>query len=129
MAQNRGDKLRHDIKTLEDAILYAESKGEGDLEEAKHLLARIQQFFDQGTWSQAEKLLSQTQDVKEKGWYLEFIEKRDQGKYKSGEQQRFQDDGLCPKYGHIMVKVKLSNVRWFYECRICKKTGKSHSIK
>ena len=47
----------------------------------------------------------------------------------SKEIKRFQDDGLCPKYGHIMVKVKLSNVRWFYECRICKRTGKSQSIK
>jgi hypothetical protein len=129
MAKNRGDKLRDEITTLEDAILYAEHRGEGDLEGGKTLLSRIQQFFDQGTWSSAERLLEKAQDIRETGWYLEFTEKREQGKFRSGEQRRFQEDGLCPKYGHIMVKVKLSNVRWFYECRICKKTGKSQSLK
>jgi hypothetical protein len=129
MAKSRGDILRDNISTLEDAIIYAESIGEGELEEAKNLLLRIQQFFDQGTWSQAEKILLQTDELKNTKWYKEYLEKRESARYKSGEQLRFEGDGLCGKYGHIMVKVKLSNVRWFYECRICKKTGKSQSIK
>jgi hypothetical protein len=129
MPKNREEKLRNELSTLEDAILYAESRNITDLAEAKRLLDRINKFFEQGTWSMAEKELSQADTIKESQWYREFLEKRKGVEEKSGEPKRFIGDGLCGKYGHLMVKIRLSNVRWYYQCRICKKRGKSQSIK
>ncbi|UCE38217.1 MAG: hypothetical protein JSW00_02980 [Thermoplasmata archaeon] len=132
MAIKRGDKLREEISLLEDSILYSESKGVKDLDEAKKLLARVKRLFEQGTWSAAERELSRSENVKNSLWYLEFIKKREEEGTKtqeiSGEPRRFKGDGLCGKYGHLMVKVRLSNVRWYYQCRLCKKRGKSQSI-
>ena len=124
MVKNRGKVLRDEINTLEDAILYAENKGEKGLEEAKAILEKIKKFFDQGTWGVVEKELVKAKDVKESTWFIEFINKRAEAK--GG---RFQDDGLCGKYGHEMVQIRISNVRWFYECRLCKKRGKKGSIR
>ena len=124
MAKNRGKVLEDEISTLQDAILYAESKGEKDLEEAKALLEKIKTFFEQGTWSVVERELVKAKEIKESKWFMDFIDKRE--KVKGG---RFANDGLCGKYGHEMVQIRLSNVRWFYECRICKKQGKKGSIK
>ena len=124
MAKNRGKVLEDEISTLEDAILYAESKGEKDLEEAKTLLDKIKKFFGQGTWSVVERELYKAKEIKESKWYMGFIDKREKAKG-----SRFPEDGLCGKYGHEMVQIKISNVRWFYECRICKKQGKKGSIK
>jgi len=125
MTKSRGEKLRAEITTLEDAILYAEGKGQKDLEESKTLIERIKKFFDQGTWSMAEKELSKTTKIKSSNWYLEFVEKRSKAK----EPGRFEKDGLCNKYGHLMVQIRLSNVRWYYQCRICGKRGKYRSLK
>lgn len=124
MAKSRGEKLRGEITTFEDAILYAESHKIKDLEEAKNLLERVKKFFEQGTWSMAERELQKAEHIKNSNWYLEFLENRNKG-----ESGRFLEDGLCGKYGHVMVKVKLSNVRWYYQCRLCKKKGKSQSLK
>lgn len=124
MAKNRGKDLENEISTLEDAILYAESKGEKNLEEAKALLEKIKIFFEQGTWSVVEKELAKTEDITGSEWFIDFIEKKLQAK--GG---RFIEDGLCGKYGHEMIQIKISNVRWFYECRICKKQGKKGSIR
>ena len=124
MAKNRGKVLEDEITTLEDAILFAESKGEKDLEEAKALLDKIKMFFEQGTWSVVERELAKAGDVKASKWYVDFLEMRETAK--GG---RFANDGLCGKYGHEMIQIKISNVRWFYECRICKKQGKKGSIK
>ncbi|UCE73900.1 MAG: hypothetical protein JSV56_12910 [Methanomassiliicoccales archaeon] len=129
MSKNREEKLRNELSTLEDAILYAENKGIKDLAEGKKLLERASKFFEQGTWSIAEKELSQADTIKESQWYREFLEKIKGIEGKLREPIRFVDDGLCGKYGHLMVKVRLSNVRWYYQCRICKKRGKSQSIK
>jgi hypothetical protein len=124
MAKNRGKVLEDEISTLEDAILHAESKGEKGLEEAKVLLDKIKIFFEQGTWGVVEKELAKTEDIIGSEWFIDFIEKKVQAK--GG---RFIEDGLCQKYGHEMVQIKISNVRWFYECRICKKKGKKGSIR
>jgi hypothetical protein len=124
MAKNRGEDLKNEISTMEDAILYAESKGEKDLEEAKAILEKIKIFFEQGSWGVVEKELAKTGDIIGSDWFIDFIEKKLQAK--GG---RFIDDGLCQKYGHEMVQIKMSNVRWFYECRICKKQGKKASIR
>ncbi len=127
MSKNRGEKLQDEMSTLEDAILYAESIGINELQEAKSLLEKVKKFFEQGTWSMAESELSKADNIKNSPWYREFVEKR-QAKKAMGE-GRFIGDGLCGKYGHLMVKVRLSNVRWYYQCRLCKKRGKSESIK
>jgi threonine synthase len=124
MSKTRGEKIQDEITALEDAILYAESKGVKGLEEAKNLINKVKRFFEQGTWSMAEKGLSKAIEIKNSKWYLEFMEKR-----KEEKGNRFVGDGLCGKYGHLMVKVRLSNVRWYYQCRLCKKRGKSQSIK
>jgi len=124
MSKSRGEKIQDEITALEDAILYAESKGVKGLEEAKNLINKVKRFFEQGTWSMAEKGLSKAIEIKNSKWYLEFMEKR-----KEEKGNRFVGDGLCGKYGHLMVKVRLSNVRWYYQCRLCKKRGKSQSIK
>ena len=124
MSKSRGEKIQDEITALEDAILYAESKGVKGLEEAKNLINKVKRFFEQGTWSMAEKGLSKAIEIKNSKWYLEFMEKR-----KEEKGNRFVGDGLCGKYGHIMVKIRLSNVRWYYQCRLCKKRGKSQSIK
>lgn len=124
MAKNRGKALENEISTLEDAILYADGLGEKDLAEARAILEKVQLFFDQGTWSVVERELSKTGHIIESAWYRQFIEKRLQAK--GG---RFPNDGLCGKYGHEMVQIKMSNMRWFYECRICKKQGKTASIR
>ncbi len=124
MAKNRGKVLEDEISTLEDAIFYAESKGEKGLEEAKILLDKIKKFFEQGTWSVVERELVNAKGIKESNWYMDFLENRE--KAKGG---RFIDDALCRKYGHEMIQIKISNVRWFYECRICKKQGKKGSIR
>lgn len=124
MSKSRGEKIQDEITALDDAILYAESKGIKELGEAKNLINRVKRFFEQGTWSMAEKELSKANEIKSSKWYLEFIEKR-----KEEKGNRFVGDGLCGKYGHLMVKTRLSNVRWYYQCRLCKKTGKSQSIK
>ena len=129
MSKNRGEKLEYEMSTLEDAILYAESIGEKELEEAKVLLKKVKKFFDQGTWSMAERELLKVDEIKNSHWYREFIEKREGEGSKTEEQKRFVGDGLCRKYGHIMVQIRLSNVRWYYQCRLCKKRGKSGSIK
>jgi hypothetical protein len=71
----------------------------------------------------AEKELSSADSIKSSDWYRKLAEKREKG------HERFESDGLCGKYGHEMVKIKLSNVRWYYQCRLCKKSGKSRSIK
>lgn len=123
MSKSRGEKLNEEISNLEDAILFAESRGYKGLEDAKHLLERVKKFFEQGTWSMAEKELSKADSIKDSDWYRELVEKREKGN------ERFESDGLCSKYGHEMVKIKLSNVRWYYQCRLCKKSGKSRSIK
>jgi len=127
MSKNRGEKLRDEMSTLEDAILYAESIGVKELEEAKGLLEKVKKFFKQGTWSMAERELSKADNIKNSHWYREFVKKREERKAMG--QGRFIGDGLCSKYGHLMVKVRLSNVRWYYQCRLCKKRGKSESIK
>lgn len=124
MAKNRGKVLEDEISTLEDAILHADSKGEKGLEEAKALLEKVKIFFEQGTWSVVERELAKTEDIIGSEWFIDFIEKKVQAK--GG---RFFEDGLCEKYGHEMVQIRLSNVRWFYECRICKKQGKKGSIR
>ncbi|UCG68591.1 MAG: hypothetical protein JSV09_12390 [Thermoplasmata archaeon] len=123
MSKSRGEKLNEEISDLEDAILFAESKGFKDIEWAKSLLERVRKFLDQGTWSMAERELSKAGSIKGSDWYIGFIEGRGE------EKGRFEDDGLCSKYGHEMVMIKLSNVRWYYQCRLCKKRGKSRSIK
>ena len=124
MSKNRGEKLQDEMSTLEDAILYAEGMGVKELEAAKNLLKKVKKLFEQGTWSMAENELSKASNIKNSQWYREFIEKRE------GEKgNRFVGDGLCRKYGHNMVKVRLSNVRWYYQCRLCGKRGKSQSIK
>ncbi len=125
MTKNRGERIKDELSTLEDAILYAENSGVKGLEDAKNLLNRIRRYFEQGTWSMAEKEISKANEIKNSQWYNEFIEKRKEAK----EQGRFAGDGLCGKYGHLMVKIRLSNVRWYYQCRLCKKRGKSQSIK
>jgi hypothetical protein len=124
MARNRGKDLENEISTLEDAILYAESRGEKDLAEAKAILEKVRIFFEQGTWSVVERELAKTGHIMGSEWYIDFIEKKIRAN--GG---RFVNDGLCGKYGHEMVQVKMSNVRWFYECRICKKQGKKASIR
>jgi hypothetical protein len=121
MAKSRGAKLNEDINTLEDAILYAESREIKGLDGAKSLLNKIKKFYEQGTWSIAERELQKAEQIKNSEWYLEFAEKRKKG--------RFAEDGLCQKYGHDMIKIKMSNVRWYYQCRLCKKTGKGQSIR
>jgi hypothetical protein len=124
MSKNRGEKLQDEITTLEDAILYSEGIGVKELEEAKNLLRKVRKLFEQGTWSMAENELSKANNIKNSQWYQQFKERRE------GEKgNRFIGDGLCGKYGHLMVKVRLSNVRWYYQCRLCKKRGKSQSIK
>lgn len=127
MSKNRGEKLQDEMSTLEDAILYAESIGIEELEEAKGLLEKVKKFFEQNTWSMAERELSKADNIKNAPWYSEFVEKREAKT--AMDQGRFIGDGLCGKYGHLMVKVRLSNVRWYYQCRLCKKRGKSESIK
>ena len=132
MSKSRRERLRNEIYTLEDAILYAESKGISGLEEARNLLAKVKRNFEQGTWSTAERELSKAAEIKSSKWFLEFTKKRED-KVKTGEKEsepsRFEGDGLCGKYGHFMVKIRLSNVRWYYQCRICGKRGKSQSFK
>jgi hypothetical protein len=124
MSKNRGEKLQDEITTLEDAILYAENSEVKELEEARNLFSKVRKLFEQGTWSMAENELSKANNIKNSQWYREFLEKRE------GEKgNRFIGDGLCGKYGHLMVKIRLSNVRWYYQCRLCKKRGKSQSIK
>ncbi|UCF08763.1 MAG: hypothetical protein JSW28_03470, partial [Thermoplasmata archaeon] len=120
MAKNRGELLKEEISTLEDAILYAEGKGEKQTGEAKALLDRVKRFFEQGTWSSAERELSRGENIKTMPWFLEFMQKRVEArKGKGGERLsssgRFHDDGLCGKYGHEMVQIRMSNVRWFYQ--------------
>lgn len=133
MPKNREGKLREEISTLEDAILYADSKGVKNLEEAQLLLNKVKKFFEQGTWGMAEKEFSKAIGIKSSQWYREFIEKREEQRVKTGgeatAQTRFIGDGLCGKYGHLMVRIRLSNVRWYYQCRICGKRGKYRSIK
>lgn len=124
MVKNRGRILEDQISTLEDAIIYAESIGEKNLDGARALVERMRKFFEQGTWSVVERELSKSQDVMELKWYREFLERREEAK--GG---RFAGDGLCAKYGHEMVQIRMSNVRWFYECRLCKKKGRSRSIR
>lgn len=124
MPKSRGEKIQDEITALEDATLYAEGKGIKELDEAKNLLNRVKRYFEQGTWSMAERELTMANEIKNSKWYLEFIEKR-----KEEKGNRFVGDGLCGKYGHLMVKIRLSNVRWYYQCRLCKKKGKSQSIK
>jgi len=124
MARNRGKELENEISTLEDAILYAESKGEKNLDEAKAVLKKVKTFFEQGSWGVVERELAKTGHIIGSDWFIEFMAKKVQAK--GG---RFIDDGLCQKYGHEMVQIKMSNVRWFYECRICKKQGKKASIR
>ena len=127
MSKNRGEKLLDEMSTLEDAILYAENMGVKDLKEAKNLLNKVRKFFEQGAWSMAERALSNAIVIKSSQWYREFMEKREGGK--AAEQGRFAGDGLCGKYGHVMVQIRLSNVRWYYQCRLCGKRGKYRSIK
>lgn len=133
MAKSRRERLQDEISTLEDAILFAESEEIKDLKEAKALLNKVKRYFEQGTWSMAERELSKNEAIKNSDWYREFTEKRDKEKGRAEgqtpKQIRFIGDGLCGKYGHNMVKVKLSNVRWYYQCRLCGKRGKSQSIK
>jgi hypothetical protein len=124
MTKNRGKALEDEISTLEDAILHAESKGEKGLEEAKTLLEKVKIFYEQGSWGIVEKELAKTEDIIGSDWFIDFIEKKVQAK--GG---RFIDDGLCGKYGHEMIQINISTVRWFYECRICKKQGKKASIR
>ncbi len=131
MAKEREEKLRTEISLLEDAIIYAKSKGEKDLETHEQLLGKVQRYFEQGTWSMAERELSRAQLAINSKWYLDFITKREKegmGNVHKGEPRRFIGDGLCKKYGHIQVKIRLSNVRWYYQCRLCGKKGKSQSI-
>lgn len=133
MSGNRGEQLQDEISTLEDAILYAESLGEKDLEEAKALLSKIKRFFEQGTWSMAERVLSEAASIKSYHWYREFVEKREAEKGKTSgkasEHGRFIGDGLCGKYGHNMVQIRISHRRWYYQCRLCGKRGKYQAIK
>ncbi len=125
---SRREKLQNEINTLEDAILYAKGRGIKNLEEAGFLLEKVRKFFEQGTWNIAEKELDKAAGIKNSQWYLEFIERRKIEGGKGGE-RRFKNDGLCEKYGHIMVMIRISHVRWFYQCRICNKRGKRRSIK
>lgn len=132
MAKDREAKLRNEISLLEDVILYAKSKGETDLDSEERLLNKVRRYFEQGTWSMAERELFQAEWVKNSKWYMEFIKKREEegaGEGQNGEVKRFIGDGLCKKYGHIQVKIRMSNVRWYYQCRLCGKRGKYQSIK
>jgi hypothetical protein len=129
MTKDREAKLRNKINLLEDVILYARSKGEKDLDSEKQLLKKVQRYFEQGTWSAAERELEQAQGVRDSKWYTEFVKKREKEGITSGDAIRFIGDGLCKKYGHIQVKIRMSNVRWYYQCRLCGKRGKSQSIK
>ena len=128
MSEGRREKLQDEMNTLEDAILYAEDKGVSGLKEAKLLLDKAKNLFEQGTWSKAESELSKASSIISSDWYNEFIERREKEGGKLGE-RRFKEDGLCEKYGHLMVKVRISHVRWFYQCRVCGKRSKRQSIK
>jgi hypothetical protein len=131
MAKDRETKLRNEISLLEDVILYAKSKGEKNLESEEQLLRKVQRYFEQGTWSAAERELLQAEWVRNSKWYMEFIERRKIegiGDPRKGDSIRFIGDGLCKKYGHLEVKICMSNVRWYYQCRLCGRRGKSQSI-
>jgi hypothetical protein len=132
MAKDREAKLRNEISLLEDVILYAKSKGEKDLDSEGQLLKKVKRYYEQGTWSMAERVLSQAEWVRNTKWYIEFIKKREEegiGDGQDGEAIRFIGDGLCKKYGHLQVKIRMSNVRWYYQCRLCGKRRRSQSIK
>ncbi len=129
MSENRGEQLRNEISTLEDAILYAESVGVKELEDAKALLTKVKVFFEQGTWNIAERALSGSASIKNNQWYREFVEKRETECGKTSKPRRFVGDGLCGKYGHNMVKIRVSHRRWYYQCRLCQKRGKYQAIK
>ena len=131
MAKDREAKLRNGISLIEDAIIYAKSKGEKDLDSEERLLKKVRRFFEQGTWSMAERELFQAEWVRNSKWYMEFIKKREEegiGDVQNGNVKRFIGDGLCKKYGHLQVKIRMSNVRWYYQCRLCGKRKRSQSI-
>jgi hypothetical protein len=131
LAKDREAKLRNEISLLEDAILYAKSKGEKDLDSEEQLLKKVRRFFEQGTWSMAERELLQAEWLRNSKWYMEFIKKREEEGIvhaQNGNVKRFIGDGLCKKYGHVQVKIRMSNVRWYYQCRLCGKRKRSQSI-
>ena len=131
MSKDREAKLRNEISLLEDAILYAKSKGEKDLESGDQLLNKVRRFFEQGTWSMAESELLRAEWLRNSKWYMEYIKKREEEGIEdaqNGNVKRFIGDGLCKKYGHIQVKIRMSNVRWYYQCRLCGKRRRSQSI-
>jgi hypothetical protein len=78
LAKDREAKLRNEISLLEDAILYAKSKGEKDLDSEEQLLKKVRRFFEQGTWSMAERELLQAEWLRNSKWYMEFIKKREE---------------------------------------------------
>jgi hypothetical protein len=132
MARDREPKLRNEIFLLEDVILYAKSKGEKDLDSEEQLLKKVRRYFEQGTWSMAERELLRAEWLRNSKWYMELIKKREEEGIvdaQNGEVRRFIGDGLCKKYGHIQVKIRMSNVRWYYQCRLCGKRKRSQSIK
>jgi hypothetical protein len=131
MAKDREAKLRNEISLLEDVIIYAKSKGEKDLDSEEQLLNKVRRYFEQGTWSMAERELLGAEWLRTSKWYMEFIKKREEegiGDGQNGKVRRFIGDGLCKKYGHIQVKIRMSNVRWYYQCRLCGKRRRSQSI-
>ncbi len=131
MAKDREVKLRNQISLLEDAIIYAKSQGGKDLDSEEQLLKKVRRFFEQGTWSMAERELLQAEWLRNSKWYMEFIKKREEEGIEdaqNGNVKRFIGDGLCKKYGHTQVKIRMSNVRWYYQCRLCGKRRRSQSI-
>ena len=127
MPSRRGENLEKEITTLVDAMLFAENIKELDLSTFKEKLEKIENAFTSGSWSLAEKKLQELEHTKSEDWYVEFVGKRKAALEKSGT-NRFKNDGLCKKYGHHMIKVRLSNVRWYYVCNFCGKQGKKASI-
>ncbi len=128
MPSARGEKLEMEITTLTDAILFAEKIKDMDISHLKQKVEDVKTAFENGSWSLAEKKLTQMEDIQSQDWYLEYVGKRGQAIAKSGN-PRFKMDGLCGKYGHHMVKVLLSNIRWYYICSFCDKRGRKASIR
>ena len=129
----RYENLKQEISNFEDAIMYGKMK-EKNVGKAEKILQRTKILFEQGSWGSAERLVEKLSIFKKSSWFVDFVEKRNANGMKAFSKDnktvvRFVGDGLCDKYGHLMVKVQLSNVRWFYQCRICKKRGKFRSIR
>ena len=66
------------------------------------VVEKVKKFFEQGSWGVVEKELAKAEDIIWSDWYIDFIKKK--VKAYGG---RFIGDGLCGKYGHEMIQVKI----------------------